>query len=100
VERKGAFYLTGIVYQEVLQGARDRDAFAKLKQLLGSQRFVQPRDGKASHAAAAEIYARCRWSGVTPRSTVDCLIAQIAIEHELVLLQDDDDYERIRTVVP
>jgi predicted nucleic acid-binding protein len=31
---------------------------------------------------------------------VDCLIAQIAIEHDLVLLQDDDDYERIRKVVP
>lgn len=100
VARGGLFCLTGIVYQEVLQGARDREAFRKLERFLGSQRFIQPRDAKACHVAAADIYARCRWAGVTPRSTVDCLIARIAIEHDVVLLQDDGDYERIRQVVP
>lgn len=96
----GSFFLTGIVYQEVLQGARDGEAFGKLEKLLGSQRFVEPRNGAASYAAAAAIYARCRWAGITPRSTVDCLIAQIATEHQLTLLHDDSDYEHIQKVVP
>ncbi len=37
---------------------------------------------------------------VTVRSPHDCLIAQIAIEHEVPLLQDDADFERIARVEP
>jgi predicted nucleic acid-binding protein len=96
----GEFFLTGVVYQEVLQGARDRAAFKKLERFLGTQRFVEPLHGSLSYAAAADIYARCRWSGITPRSTVDCLIAQIAVEHDMILLHDDSDYEKIQKIVP
>jgi len=39
-----------------------------------------------------------RAAGVTVRSTVDCLIARLAVEHDLVLLHDDRDYDRIATV--
>ena len=38
--------------------------------------------------------------GITVRSTVDCLIAQIAIENELLLLHNDRDFEAMAAVVP
>jgi predicted nucleic acid-binding protein len=37
---------------------------------------------------------------VTVRSTLDCLIAQIALEHGLALLHEDRDFESIRRVRP
>jgi len=48
---------------------------------------------------AARIYGACRAAGVTIRSSVDCLIARIAIEHDLALLHDDRDFEDIARVV-
>ena len=42
----------------------------------------------------------CRKEGVAVRSTVDCLVAQCAIESELVLLHHDMDFKRIARVVP
>jgi len=42
----------------------------------------------------------CRRAGITIRSSIDCLIARVAIEHGLMLLHDDRDFERISKVVP
>ena len=42
----------------------------------------------------------CRKEGVTVRLTVDCLVAQYAIESELVLLHHDMDFRRMARVVP
>jgi predicted nucleic acid-binding protein len=36
--------------------------------------------------------------GITLRSTIDCLIAQQALEDDAMLLHDDDDFERMREV--
>jgi|JI10StandDraft_1071094.scaffolds.fasta_scaffold49533_5 predicted nucleic acid-binding protein len=33
-------------------------------------------------------------------TAIDCLIAQIAIEHDLILLHNDRDYVRIAKIVP
>ena len=45
--------------------------------------------------SAARLYQECRRRGRTPRSSNDCLIAQVAIEHSLALLHDDRDFETI-----
>jgi predicted nucleic acid-binding protein len=37
---------------------------------------------------------------VTIRSTVDCLIAQIALEHNLFLLYSDRDFQLMKGCVP
>ena len=47
---------------------------------------------------ASRLYASCRRAGKTPRSSNDCLIARIAVEHDLHLLEDDRDFEAIATV--
>ncbi len=67
---------------------------------LGSQTFYHPRDPVESHREAAFIYFRCRRAGVTVRSAIDCLIARVVIEHDLVLLHDDRDFEKMAGVIP
>ena len=49
---------------------------------------------------AARLYFDCRRAGVTLRSSVDCTIAQIALEHGAALLHNDRDFERIAKIVP
>lgn len=92
--------LTSLVYQELLQGTADETSFGTLESYLQTQTFYHPKDPLQSYAQAARLYARCRRQGVTLRSTVDCLIAQVAIEHELTLLHNDKDFLRLAGVVP
>jgi predicted nucleic acid-binding protein len=94
------FGITSLIYQEMLQGADSDARFDELKSYLGSQRFYQPRDALGTSEAAARLFLDCRRKGVTVRSTVDCLIAQIAIEHELTLLHNDRDFDQMAQVVP
>lgn len=93
------FALTPVILQEILQGARSRREFRRLRDTLITQRFIFPRDPVRSYVSASEIYFRCRRAGVTPRSTIDCLIVQIAIENNAQLLHNDADFDRIATVV-
>lgn len=88
------------VVQEFLQGARDPMHLQKMQAWMQSQTFCSSEDPFLTSLAAAELYARCRWRGITPRSSNDCLIARIAIEHDLILLHDDQDYEKIARVEP
>lgn len=94
------FGITGLIYQEVLQGARTEADFDRLATYLGSQRFYAPQDPVSSYEDAARLYFDCRRQGVTVRNTVDCLIAGVALEHDLMLLHRDADYDRIGRVVP
>lgn len=94
------FGITGVIYQEVLQGAASEAKFDYLAEYLGSQTFYDPLEPVDSYREAALIYFRCRREGVTIRSAIDCLIARVAIEHGLMLLHDDRDFERMAGVVP
>ncbi|MEO8372517.1 MAG: PIN domain-containing protein [Candidatus Solibacter sp.] len=47
------------------------------------------------YIAAADIYRQGRKRGVTIRSSVDCLIAAIAIEHRVPVWHRDRDYTAI-----
>ena len=97
---KADLYLCGPVLQEVLQGARDARALNLLRSKLSVLMYVSPLDPVQSYAEAGRLYARCRWQGVTPRSPMDCLIAQIAIENSFLLLHDDSDFEQIALIEP
>ena len=41
---------------------------------------------------AAELYRIVRHKGITIRNTVDCMIAAVAIEHDIPLLHNDRDF--------
>jgi predicted nucleic acid-binding protein len=93
-------FVTPVVIQEVLQGARDEREWRLLDEHLATQPLVHPHDPLASHRDAARIYFECRRRGLTVRSTIDCYIAALALEHGLPLLHDDRDYEAIARVRP
>lgn len=100
VENAVPFGLTGLIYQEILQGARSQRSLDRLADYFGSQRFYWPNDPIQTHREAAALYQTCRSAGITIRSTVDCFIAQLAIEHDLVLLHGDRDFQRIAQAAP
>jgi predicted nucleic acid-binding protein len=99
LDRQIPFGITGVIYQEILQGAGTEEDFALLEEYFGTQRFYHPCDLVETYRSAAALYARCRRGGVTPRSTVDCFIAQVAIEHELQLIHSDRDFTAMARVI-
>lgn len=92
--------LSSIIYQEILQGADSEASFARLSSYLNDLVFFQPAHPLESFAGAAQIYLRCRRQGLTIRSTIDCLIAQIAMENDVLLLHCDKDFDHIARVFP
>lgn len=93
------FGINNFIYQELLQGTASEKDFNKLKEYLDTQRFYELRHGKKSYEEAAKMYFRCRKAGITVRSTIDLLIAQTAIENDLLLLHDDMDFYNIADVI-
>ena len=89
-----------IILQEILQGADSDQRFEKWRKYFAGLCCYVPTDSVESYVAAARLYQVCRRAGKTPRSSNDCLIAQIAIEHKLALLQDDRDFVAIAAVSP
>ncbi len=93
------FGITSAIYQEILQGARTRKEYALLDEYLRTQRFFHPKHQITSYAGAADIYFSCRREGITIRSTIDCLIAQIVLEHGLFLLHKDKDFTAMAPII-
>jgi predicted nucleic acid-binding protein len=89
-----------IIVQEILQGADSEERFEKWRKYFADLCCYTLADPVASHIAAARLYLACRRAGRTPRSSNDCLIAQIALEHGLVLLHSDRDFEAIAQAAP
>lgn len=88
------------MYQEVLQVGKDEREFKLLKEYLSTQRFYDLKNGKESYEKAAELYFKCKKKGINIRSTIDVIIAQIAIENNLFLLHNDKDFSQIALVEP
>ncbi len=99
LKRDIPFAITAQIFQEVLQGAKTQKDYKRLKSYLETQIFYHPKDSIESYAQAARLYQKCRQQGVTPRSTIDCMIAQIAIEHGLSLLHNDKDFDRMANII-
>ena len=93
------FGISSHIYQELLQGSATQKDFDTLKKYLDTFTIYAPRDENGSYAQAAHIYFLCRKEGVAVRSTIDCLIVQIARELRLKLLHNDKDFDNIKKVV-
>ena len=99
LREKIPFGITPFILQEVLQGAKNDVSYKMLKKYLETQRFYHPKDPVGSYADAARIYFVCRRRGITIRSTIDCLIAQTAMEHDLSLLHNDKDFDAMKEAI-
>ncbi len=88
---------TGLVLQELLQGfrgARDQDRIVERFRALP---LVTPE--RDDHVKAALLRNSCRRRGIQI-GTIDGLLAQICLRHELTLLTTDKDFTRIAESVP
>ncbi len=87
------------ILMEILQGFRAEKEFQQVYRYLRMFPIVDI-GGMPSYVAAAQIYRHCRKKGVTIRRGMDCIIAQTAIENDLVLLHDDADFDRLSSIIP
>ena len=86
------------VYQEILQGSKNKQEYDLLKEYLITVPFYDLLYGKQSFENAALMFFNCRKKGLTIRSTLDLIIAEIAIENSLYLLHNDIDFTNIAKV--
>jgi predicted nucleic acid-binding protein len=87
------------VITEILVGLRSDAEADKILRLLDAF-GPGPEPTRADHVAAARLYRLCRSKGVTIRSTIDCLIAQLYLRDGLELLTLDRDFAGIARCVP
>jgi predicted nucleic acid-binding protein len=96
-ERGDPLFVTGVVVQEILQGARNEVHTAKLQQLLATCLWFEPVFPE-TYEHAASLFRRCRSAGRSVRGTIDCLIAAIALERNVEVLAHDRDFETLSDV--
>lgn len=88
---------TGIVLQELLQGFSKPKAHQQIIERFSSLPLIVP--NRDDHVDAAELRIACRRRGVQA-GTIDALLAQLCIRHELTMLTTDRDFHAIGRIVP
>jgi predicted nucleic acid-binding protein len=91
--------ITGVIFQEVLQGARSDSDFERHREMLGAYPLLEPRE-LSTYEVAAQLFRWARAAGFTIRSANDCLIAAIALEHGALLVHNDRDFMHLAQVEP
>ncbi len=94
------FGISSYTYQEILQGSKNETEFKTLKEYLSTQQIYYLKSEASTFERAAKMYFVLRRKGVTPRSTLDILIALTAIENELALLHNDNDFDIMSEHIP
>ncbi|WP_420443597.1 type II toxin-antitoxin system VapC family toxin [Candidatus Poriferisodalis sp.] len=85
--------LTGdLILTEVLQGFRS-DAHLRSAQSTMDTLFFEPMVGRHTAMASALNHRKLRARGITPRKTIDMLIAAFCMEYGHQLLHADRDFE-------
>jgi predicted nucleic acid-binding protein len=85
----GVVVTTGLVLQELLQGFAGPKNRTQIIESFASLPIIQP--DREDHIAAADVRNTCRKAGVQI-GTIDALIAQLCIRHDLTLLSTDKDF--------
>lgn len=83
----------GLVLMEVLQGIRSDVDYRRTAAYFRSLVFLPM--SYPTFVRAAEVHRALRRKGVTVRRPVDCLIAATAIDHDVLLLHNDRDFDPI-----
>jgi predicted nucleic acid-binding protein len=83
---------TGLILQELLQGFSSPKARKQILDRFSAVPLLVP--DREDHIRAAELRNRCRRGGVQI-GTIDALLAQLCIRHELTMLTTNDDFRRM-----
>ena len=94
IEPREDISICGIILAEVLQGIRNDNEFRQTKRLLNTLIFLPM--PYSVFLRSAEIYRKLRKKGITVRKPLDCMIASVAIENNILLLHNDKDFEPIK----
>ncbi|MBI2193440.1 MAG: PIN domain nuclease [Planctomycetes bacterium] len=86
--------ITEIILTEILQGIQGDADFEKVRDYLLEFPIYEPK-GVETYLKAAVIHRSCRKRGKTIRRTVDCIIAAICIQNDLLLFHKDSDFDLI-----
>ena len=92
------YVLTRFNQLELLQGAKNEKEWELLVDYLSTQYYLETSDITWQHAG--RIYFELRRRGVTINSSIDCCIAQLALESGALLLHRDRDFEKISRIRP
>ena len=84
----------GIVLAEVLQGIRNDRLYRKTKSHFDNLIYLPMT--RSTFVKSAEIYRSLRKKGITVRKPLDCMIASVAISHNVQLLHNDRDFDPIQ----
>ena len=85
-----AVITTGLVLQELLQGFSGPKARAAIIDRFSALPLLVPE--RDDHVAAAESRNACRRRGIQV-GTIDALLAQLCVRHDLVMLTTDRDFQ-------
>jgi predicted nucleic acid-binding protein len=94
IEEAEPLALTGVIVTEVLQGLT-RDA-SVIERYLGMWEMLEPR-GFPTYREAAAIFRAARRKGIR-LTTIDSLIAVIALERRATVFTLDEDFSRIARI--
>ncbi len=82
--------ICGVIMTEILQGIRNDKQFAKTLDLLEAVVFLPMTH--ETFIRSAQLYRKVRKKGFTIRKPIDCMIAAVAMEHDVPLLHQDKDF--------
>jgi len=89
-----------MIMQEVLRGTSNAAHYDFTRRILLATEVLDEATPFERFEEAAKLFLACRDGGISPRSSVDCLVAATAIAHGIPLLHDDRDFEHIKRVLP
>jgi predicted nucleic acid-binding protein len=81
---------TGLVLQELLQGFSGPKSRGQIIERFAALPLLQP--DREDHVAAADLRNVCRRAGIQV-GTIDALLAQLCIRHDLTLLTTNSDFK-------
>jgi predicted nucleic acid-binding protein len=92
IETGETILTTGLVLQELLQGFSGPKAREQILDRFSAIPLLAP--DRDDHIEAAELRNRCRRAGIQV-GTIDALLAELCIRHELTMLTTDNDFIHI-----
>jgi predicted nucleic acid-binding protein len=92
VEAGETLLTTGLVLQELLQGFAGPKSRVQIVERFSALPLIMP--DRDDHIHAAELRNHCRREGVSI-GTIDALLAQLCMRHDLTMLTADQDFTRV-----
>jgi predicted nucleic acid-binding protein len=80
----------GLIVSEVLQGLRQSKSLSTIESHFREMDWLSPKEPD-TYIEAATLFRRLRSRGLTVRSTIDCVIANLAAHHSALILAKDRD---------